>query len=147
SWQGAYGSDGYRLAQGATALPPYATLGLSGQANYTWAAATSDPRALQQPGLADRLAGCWYANAFTATLTLTGGQPHRVALYLLDWDNQGRVEAVDVLDSNTGQVLSSQQVSSFSGGTYLVWDITGQVTFRFTKQAGPNAVLSAFFFS
>jgi len=39
-----------------------------------------------------------------------------VALYLLDWDGQGRSERVDVLDAATGQVYSSQVVSEFGSG-------------------------------
>ena len=37
-------------------------------------------------------------------------------------------------------------MSSFSGGEYLVWDVSGNVTFKITKVAGVNAVLSGIFF-
>jgi len=78
-------------------------------------------------------------------VNVTDGQTHQVALYLLDWDNQGRQERIDVLNSS-GQVVSSRTVSSFDGGVYEVWNITGNVTFRITRLAGPNTVLSGIFF-
>ena len=75
SWAGAYGADGYALAQGASSVPAYAQVGVAGHLNYTWAASTPDSRALQKPGAADRLAACWYGkSSFAVTLNLTGGQ-------------------------------------------------------------------------
>jgi RHS repeat-associated protein len=149
SWQGAYGQDGYALAQGASGLPPYAQVSWSGQWNYTWAASTSDGRALQKPGASDRLAACWYsAGSYTVDVNLTDGQAHQVALYLLDWDNIGRSERVDVLDAETGKVLDSRTVSSFGGGVYEVWGLRGHVQLRLTNLGGPssNAVASGLFF-
>ena len=58
----------------------------------------------------------------------------------------GRAERVDVIDPATGAGLDSRTVTSFSGGTYLSWDVSGHVAFRVTSTAGPNAVLSGLFF-
>src|SRR5262249_44492294 len=120
----------------------------SGQASWTWAASTTDVRALQKPGNpSDRIAATWFAAGnFTVDVNLTDGQTHQVALYLLDWDRQGRSERVDVLDTGTGSVLSTQSASSFGNGEYLVWNLSGHVQLRFTNLAGPNAVLSGLFF-
>jgi hypothetical protein len=78
---------------------------------------------------------------------LTDNQSHRVSLYLLDWDNAGRSERIDVLDANTGVVLDSRTVSSFSSGQYLTWNLRGHVQIRITRLAGPTAVLSGVYFS
>src|SRR5262249_51791923 len=39
-----------------------------------------------------------------------------------------------------------QTASSFSGGEYLVFTVSGHVNLRFTNLAGPNAVVSGLFF-
>ena len=53
---------------------------------------------------------------------------------------------MDLLNASTGAVLDSRTVSSFSGGQYLVWDLSGNVTFRISDLTGSNAVLSGLFF-
>ncbi|HEV3236865.1 MAG TPA: hypothetical protein VGZ25_07740, partial [Gemmataceae bacterium] len=95
----------------------------------------------------DRIASTWYSgSSFTVDVKLTDGQTHQVSMYLLDWDSAGRSERVDILDAATGTVLSSQTASSFNGGKYLVWNLSGHVQIRVTSLAGPNAVLSGLFF-
>ena len=37
------------------------------------------------------------------------------------------------------------QVSSFTGGQYLVWNLTGHVTIQFTRDSGANALVSGVF--
>ena len=119
---------------------------LGGQANYTWLATTADTRGLQKPAPAtDRLAATWYGSTFTMDVAV-GSATKRVSLYMLDWDNAGRSQRVDVLDAVSGAVLDTRTVSSFRGGTWLSWDLTGAVRFRFTSLAGPNAVVSGIFF-
>jgi hypothetical protein len=68
--------------------------------------------------------------------------------YLLDWDQYGggRSEQVQITDAATGTVLSTQSVSSFRGGEYLVWNVTGDVNVTFTNLNGQsNAVLNGLF--
>jgi hypothetical protein len=129
-------------------LPAYAQPALSGQSHSTWDTSSSDPRAVQDPlNPSNRVATTWYAAAqFTIDLNITDGGAHRIGLYLLDWDSQGRAENVSVLNADNGQVLASQSASNFSGGTWLVFDVTGHVRLQFTTTAGPNAVLSGLFF-
>jgi hypothetical protein len=147
SWVGAFGADGYQVVGAAAALPAYAQVTPSGNSSYTWAASTQDTRALQKPGATDRIAATWYAaTSFTVDVNLADGQSHRVSLYLVDWDGQGRAERVDVVDPATGAVLDSRTISNFAGGQYLSWTVTGRVTLRVTATAGPNAVLSGIFF-
>ena len=140
-------TDGYQVIGGSASLPAYATVTPSGHGTTTWTANTSDPRApLVTPGSAstERTASCWYGQSFTVDVNLTDGQAHKVSLYLLDWDSSdARAERVDVLDAATGAVLDSRTASSFSGGKYLTWSLTGHVQFRVTRTAGDNAVVSA----
>ena len=69
-----------------------------------------------------------------------------MALYLLDYDNQGVSEQIQILDAATGNVLSTQTASNFSNGEYLVWNVSGDVEIRFTDLTGPSADLSGLFF-
>jgi hypothetical protein len=148
-WQGAYGGDGYNVvAAGAPSYPSYAAVTTAGNSAYTWAGSTVDPRALQKPAApADRVAAAWYSTtSFTVDVNLTDGAAHQVALYLLDWDGNGRGEKVDVLDAASGDVLDTRTASGFGGGQYLVWTLGGHVQLRLTRQAGNNAVLNGLFF-
>ena len=147
TWQGVYGADGYSISQLSQSLPAYAQLSLAGNSSWTWASSTTDVRALQKPGAADRIAAAWYSGTiFTAGVNLTDGQTHQVALYMLDWDSTTRAATVDVLDGATGAVLNSQSISGYNGGKWLVWSIKGSVTFRFTRTAGANVPLNGIFF-
>src|SRR5262249_48644306 len=151
NWYGTYGADGYDVSQDPNvSIPSYAQITFSNQADYTWASSTSDVRALAKPeNLSDHIAGTWYSgSSFTIDVNITDGNTHQVALYALDWDNYGpRSEQIDVLDAGTGTVLNSQTVSSFAGGQYLVWNISGHVQFLITNLvSGSNAVISGLFF-
>ena len=54
---------------------------------------------------------------------------------------------MDVIDDATGTVLNSQTISGFQNGVYLVWNVTGSVTFRITNLAsGSNALINGLFF-
>jgi hypothetical protein len=128
--------------------PSYVTHLPSGQSNWTWIASTSDPRALQKAtNPADRIAATWYCNTpFTIDMNISDTATHQVALYFVDWDSTARRQTIDVLDAS-GTVLNTQSLtSSFFGGVYLVWKVSGHVQFRITCNAGNNAVISGLFF-
>ena len=156
TWQGIYGADGYNVINLTPAYPSYATVTPSGQGEYTWTSNTQDVRALQVPGQSYRIAAAWcddncsadkQPNSFTIGINLTDGKVHEVAVYCLDWDNQGRVETVSILNPQTGAVLDSHTVSSFSNGQYVVWNLSGNIEIQVTNVSGPNAVMSGLFFS
>jgi hypothetical protein len=69
-----------------------------------------------------------------------------VALYSVDWDGWGRSYRVDVLDGGTGALLDTRTVEQFQNGRYLVWTVTGHVTFRVSNTGTPNAVVNGLFF-
>ena len=148
SWIGTYGAQGYDVIGDAASLPGYATVTPSGQATYIWAANTNHPPALQNAGGSGRIAACWYApTSFTVDVDLTDGQAHDLALYFIDWgDNGARSEQVQISNAATGAVLDTETVSSFAAGVYLQWKVSGNVLITITDEAGPNAVLSGLFF-
>ena len=150
SWKGVYGADGFNIIGDSGNYPAYATVTPSGNDTYTWAGSTTDVRGVQKASGGDRIAACWYAaGVMTADVRLADSNSHQVALYLLDWDNYtgGRTQLVEVLDGNTNAVLDSRAVYSFSGGQYLVWNLSGHVIIRITNTNGAaNAVISGLFF-
>jgi uncharacterized delta-60 repeat protein len=148
NWIGAYGSDGYYILPNFSKSPTYAQVSGVSKFDWTWNYSATDSRALQTPDGAGRTSGCWYnSGALSVDVRFTDGQTHRVAAYLCDWDNAGRSETVDLINADTGVVVQTQTVSGFSGGRYLVWDVKGHFQLRFTRTAGPNAVVNGLFFS
>src|SRR5262249_480967 len=120
----------------------------SGAKIATWAASTSDPRALEWPTGGGRTAAAWYnaeTSSFTLDLDLADGQLHQVALYAVDWDRRGRAEQIDIVDASIGMVLDTQPLKALEGGVYAVWKVTGHVRFVVTVTDGPNAVISGLF--
>ncbi len=145
AWIGTYGAQGYDLIGATLSLPSYATVGPSGQSNFTWAASTTDPRALQIPG-GGGVAASWFSkSSFTVDVNLLDGTEHELELYFVDWDNKNRAETVQISDAATGAVLSTQSISSFQGGAYLDYAVSGNIVITITSTAGPNAVLSGLF--
>jgi subtilisin family serine protease len=146
TWRGVYGVDGYALANDAASLPAYAQVAFTGNLSWTWAASTTDVRALQRPTTSDRIAATWYGASYTIDVNLTDTATHRVEVYFLDWDAAGRIERIDVLDATSGLILDTRTASGFAGGQYLVWDLSGHVKIRVAVTSGINAVASGLFF-
>jgi hypothetical protein len=148
NWRGTYGGDGYSIANDSQNVPSYATYAVQNQLNWTWANGTSDPRALQCASCAGRIAATWYsASTFNLDINLTDGNTHQIAVYALDWDTYmgGRVETIQVVDANSNAVLDTRSISGFSGGVYMVWNISGHVRINITANTG-NAVINGVFF-
>jgi uncharacterized repeat protein (TIGR01451 family) len=145
TWKGVYGLQGFSIEGDSTNFPAYAQVAASGN-SYTWLGSTTDPRALLKgSSTTDRIAATWYANSFTVDLNIADNNTHQLALYCVDWDSTARRQTVDILDGN-GSVLNTQSLtSSFNGGVYLVWNVSGHVKIRLTQTAGANAVLSGLF--
>ena len=145
NWRGVYGAEGHAIAQSSTALPSFAQLSVNGPA-YTWTAATTEPRALQLPSGTGRIASAWYSTqSFEISLNLTDGQPHRVAVYALDWDRQLRAQRFEIVDAGSGTVLDTRQAANFADGIYWVWRLSGRVIIRVVRTGGPSPVAAAVF--
>jgi YVTN family beta-propeller protein len=149
NWNGKYGSGGYMIANGNSTNLDHATVSLSQDFSYTWAGLTNDTRALQiSPGAAGGIASAfvnYYGDSFYINLNVYDSKPHRVALYLLDWETAGRSETIAVSDASTGQVYDTQSFSNFQDGQYAVWQMMGNLTIKVTPNSGPGAVVSGIF--
>ena len=110
NWQGNYGVDGENvIGSGTTNYPAYAQVNVTGNTTTTtWAASTTDVRALQQPSGSGRVAAAWQSTtSFTIDVDLTILSSHEVSLYLVDFDDNGRTESIEVLNAENGAVLCS----------------------------------------
>ena len=153
-------SDGYDVAGGpqspAGGTLTYGSYSLQNQSEWTYASSTADQRALETTLRVTEIAATWYnAGGFSFDVNFTDTNTHQVALYLLDWDHQGRVETVTIKDPNSGTVLDTRSVpnsntsttsTNFGNGTYLLWNISGHVTITITGNSGPNVVAAGIFF-
>ena len=147
TWKSVFGTQGYQIAADSSQSPAYANVTFAGKTDHIWNWNTTDTAALQRSSGTDRVASCWYsANSFDVAVNVTDGQTHKVSFYALDWDNANRAQRIDVLDSATGAILHTANLTSFQRGVYLNYDVKGSVSFRFTRSAGPNAVISGLFF-
>jgi hypothetical protein len=149
TWIDTYGAAGSALAGDATKAPTWAQVSFANAATWTWNGSTTDVRALQRASGSGRLAATWYesAGSFSIDVKITDGGTHQVALYMLDWDNAGRVQMVQITDLATGAVLDTRAVSGFTNGTYVVWSVSGQVRIKVTRTQGVNAITSGLFFN
>jgi len=147
TWKGVYGADGFNVVDNTASYPSYVTVTPSGISDYIWASSTADVRGLEKASATDRIAACWYSgSSFTVDLAFKDTATHQVAVYLLDWDVLGRTQRVDILDANNN-VLDTRSAAGYSGGEYLVWNLSGHVILRFVNTTVSfNAVLSGIFF-
>jgi hypothetical protein len=146
TWKGVYGANGSAIAEDSTNYPAYATVAFNGEGNYVWASSTTDVRALESGVTSGRIASTWYSSGFTININLTDGNAHQVAMYALDWDDQGRAETITLTDANSGALLDTRSISNFSNGEWLVWNLTGKVLVTVTQTGNQNAVMSGIFF-
>jgi len=150
SWNGVYGLDGYTIIGGSAIAPWYGTATPAGNNTAVWNGSTGETRALQNASPAsNRIAACWYSSGvFTIDVNFTDASQHQFAIYMLDWDTYGggRTQRVEILDANNN-LLDTRMVSGFTGGQYLVWNLSGHVTIRVTNtNPNANAVVSGIFF-
>ena len=126
--------------------PAYATVTPGTHTSGIWSATSTDLKCLQKvaTGSTDRIAGLWYQTSWSTSVNITG--THQLALYFLDYTNAGYAETVTIKDAATGVALDTRSVSSFQGGVYEVWTVSGNVTVTLTSTAGHWAVLSGLFF-
>jgi subtilisin family serine protease len=155
SWEGYYGVGSYNIAGGAyivgdnstASLPAYVSLATSGGAPVIVDNSTNNVVGLQRAtDPSDRLeAYMGSATTESIDLTFTDGQAHRTRLYLADYDHKKRTEVVSIVDAATGFTIDSEEVSNFTKGEYLSWDLQGKVDIVVTSISG-GAVYSGLFF-
>jgi hypothetical protein len=152
NWKEKYGSAGFVLANDGQNIPAYARIVLPSKSSTavsgtsTWGDSIENVRGLQKVTDRSRIAGHWYGfSTFNIDVDLRDEKTHQLSLYLVDWDSDARIENIEVLDAVRQKMLDLRQVSKFTGGQYLVWNISGRVIIRAVPVAGANAVISGLF--
>jgi hypothetical protein len=168
NWGGRYGRDGYVLFdydgphQDRRQLPRYVrAVQASSRKNGGClhgqpASSTEDMRALA-PSRANELprkVGQLYTGdpiacqqTMTVDVEVVDGSRYHVALYCLDWEKQGRRQAIELFDlKNLNRLAPVHVVDKFAQGAYVLYTCNGSVRFRINQIRGPNAVLNAIFF-
>ncbi len=164
SWVGVYGPDGFIIPNDITSPPFYATFNTNGAQTFTWHAAdpTTDPPGLQKSPTNTQRIGAAFLEPFCTTgcpnpplmidVNFVDNQTHQLAVYFVDWHHNVRTQTINVLNANTQAVLDTRTITAFSGGIYLVYNITGHVIFQialtgYDPSAVPDSVVvSGFFF-
>lgn len=148
TWRGVYGSKGV-FAYPTSYLKDPTNVVINANGNYplVWAHSTTSTRALQKRTGTDRFATAWQnTNSFYYYLQFKDSATHRVSFYFLDFDRRGRQQKVEFYDHVTGQFLGGTNIANFNNGVYSTWNLKGKIRVKFTRIAGPNAVLSGMFF-
>ena len=116
NWIGTYGTQGYNVIGNASSYPAYATIQPAGESTGTWTTSTSAPQALRDASGTGRIAAEWYSNnnSFVVNVDMVDGQAHDLALYALDWNNQGRVELDPGHGCNHGGIARHRDSSRIS---------------------------------
>jgi hypothetical protein len=145
NWIGNYGAEGYLIFRDSQRAPTNGAFAVRAGALWPWSDNTSDTRALQRATApASRVAACIYSAQYVeAQVDLPPGERHQLAIYCVDWEHNGRGQIAEIWQS--GVLLSSESLTNFQQGAYLVWEVTGPVTVRLCKVSGINAVISGIF--
>lgn len=150
-WRGSYGLSGQWVVGAQTSFPSFVSsspMPTAGGSITLLTGNTNNAAAPQNPNLTrGNLVGYLQTQGTTSLpVTIADGSTRRLTAYFVDFDRRRRVQRVELVDTTTGQVLSSQLVREFQRGKYLSWDVSGSVAIRLTRVEGPSAVLSAVFF-
>jgi hypothetical protein len=145
-WKSKYGNQGQTVPEFSSNLPSGVTVNQSNQP-WIWESRTFDKRALNRyADDATRIASTWYSSAeCVLDLNIDTAQPKQIALYMLDWDNAGRVQDVVISDANNTALLT-RRISNFDSGQYLVFNAKGSIRVSAKLVSGPNAVINGVFF-
>ena len=146
-WRGQFGVEGFQVVGDTGSFPAVTSLQLQQGFEYVWQNPATADTALQKSQGTERVAACWAAaDTLSLDLSLAGGQPQQLTLYLLDWDTANRrSQRIELRDADTGQVLDAQGVSEFSSGVYLTWRVRGKIRLTIQRLGVRNAVVSGIF--
>ena len=84
--------------------------------------------------------------SMTIDLPVSDKGRHRLSLYFLDQDNQGRRSAIEIFDMNTLDLIGPMMyVKNYSKGRYVSFDFEGPIRIRINQVRGINVSLSGLF--
>lgn len=167
NWRNAYGANGFAVASNVTWFSSSAArVNLGALPTPSWGIRTNLPGALMLTSdtigtnqtaynALDRIVAAWVnPTRLSFNLDMSASIGRRLTVYCLDWGSGGtRSQRVSLVDTNTGLPIldtgtglpASVDLSNFSRGAYLVWDVIGPARVEVTRLAGPDAVVSGIF--
>jgi len=149
NWRTRYGfEDAYIVGDSAT-YPSFASLTTTGGVYRELRASTADTRALLRvnSNFGDRILAYYETRlSMDFDISFNDTRSHRVTLYAVDFEKKNRRQRVDIINTDTGETLSTLELKDFKNGKYLQYDLAGNVTVRVTSLGGKSAVLSGIFF-
>ncbi|MDB5334080.1 MAG: hypothetical protein JWP03_5231 [Phycisphaerales bacterium] len=145
NWKGVYGTQGEYVAGDSYTAAPYASISSNGSV-YTWASSSTSAQNLLRAS-SGRIGSMLYASGqLQVGVNITDGRTHRIAFYVPAWNTYtSQYETVAAFDGTSGAQLSSQTVNSGTGGKYVVFNVSGNVTFTFTPTSGYYGAIGGFF--
>lgn len=144
NWSGVYGQDGAWFGENSMARS-FCDVDLHDAPLFVWNEATDALRALATGLDSPRLASSWSdPTELRVHLDIYSGEPHALALYFMDWDEQNRAAEVAIRDEY-GRLLDQRSISSFVDGKYLVWNASGHLDITIRKLSGNNVILNGIF--
>ncbi|MCX6227330.1 MAG: hypothetical protein NTV01_21720, partial [Bacteroidia bacterium] len=165
NWGGTYGKDGYilcnyhgdgtdkqSLPSGVSSVEYFRAFPKNGLPDPTvWAKGISDKRApAPDPGNGFPRNAVCFSNSdqtMSVTIGIDGTKDYQIALYFVDWENQGNRIAVEMFDAATLNLIAPVKIiKNYSGGAYLVYSYNKSVKFRIDKVRGGIISLSGIFF-
>ena len=150
AWHGVVGRDGYVIfnknggGQHLMKLPPYVASVTSAADHCVWQVG-ADPRGLEEPaGGGQRLCSCEYSGSeIIFDIKSARPTPHRLSLYLLDFDKLKRLEKVHFFSGDA--LLYEMDCGDISNGVWLQFECAGPLTIHISLESGPNAVAAGLF--
>ena len=161
NWQQKYGREGYMLFgygsgdSAAAGLPSYVKgMVFDKDSVLIWNPRTSAPEVLRPPHAITAKAAAFVtkdpwptAQTMTMDIEFKDQLPHRVTLYLLDFDGRQRRTAMEFFDLKTLNILAPVQlVQHYERGNYLSFTAHRSIRIRIDQVRGVNAAVSGIFF-
>jgi hypothetical protein len=162
SWKGKYGNKGFFLCNYDSInghrqkLPDFVgNVAIRQNGDVQLSKATDDPRALVPDAIKDarrRIGAVITKDPASSRQTMTvdisckQNIPYQVALYMVDWEKEGRRSAIEVYDLNNKALLMPVKlIRDYQKGKYVVLNVDRSIRIRICQVRGPNASLSALF--
>jgi hypothetical protein len=152
-WVGAYGSDGWILADANTggdviSLPAGVTFTVQQANSYTWAVQSTDVRALESADSTSRSVGVWWEpGEIQLSLHFADAYSGLLSMYILDWDSTARREDITIDDGTTTYL--AEITTSFHDGLWVSAPVSvgagGTVSITAERTGSYNAVIEGIF--
>ena len=132
NWKENYGKAGYDIFGSSSKTPNGVTISYTGDSLKILNNNSSRTSALMKPENDDRIEAI-RTSVLHQLIELSLNRKMKVSLYFADYKSKNCQEVVDVIDVNTKKILASYLLNDFEDGSYLSFEVEGDVHFRITR--------------